>query len=251
MNRFWGHTLSAAVLTVAAGTAIPACAHNDASIFVHGVLLPPTPNGNACIYTADPTAALINHGVVDGALTDNYSPEFLVGSTLIPKGNLATPDSETARVEIQGTIIKVIDPVDNSVWENNSVLTAGILDPASGTAPAYSAIQASIMDAAAVAHFTPPPPPTGQASTSKLAVVDVTFYGVTLGGQSVQSDVFEFPVDVCYGCLVSVPAGAVTGYCKGAVPSTSTALACQIGQDQAVDCQKCYGNPLSTVCDSP
>ena len=98
MNRFWGHTLSAAVLTVAAGTAIPACAHNDASIFVHGVLLPPTPNGNACIYTADPTAALINHGVVDGALTDNYSPEFLVGSTLIPKGNLATPDSETARL---------------------------------------------------------------------------------------------------------------------------------------------------------
>ena len=43
MNRFCGHTLSAAVLAVAAGAAIPACAHDDASIFVHGVLFPRTP----------------------------------------------------------------------------------------------------------------------------------------------------------------------------------------------------------------
>ena len=136
MNRFWGHSLSAALFAAAAGTAIPACAHDDASIFVHGVLAPPTPNGNVCVYTPDPTSPLIARGVVDGALTDNYSPEFLVGNQLIQRGNSATPDTETARVEIQGTIIKVTDPIDNSVWENNSVLTAGILAPAAGAAPA-------------------------------------------------------------------------------------------------------------------
>ena len=125
MNRFWGHTLSAAVLTVVAGIAIPACAHDDASIFVTGVLYPPTPNGQSCTYSADPTAPLLSRGLVDGAVTDNYSPEFLVGSTLVPKGNPSIPNSETARVEIQGTLIKVVDPVDNSVWENNTVLTSG------------------------------------------------------------------------------------------------------------------------------
>ena len=139
-----------------------------------------------------------------------------------------------------------MDPTDNSVWENNTVLTAGILEPASGSAPGYSAISANIMDAKAVQHFTP-----AAGAASKLAVVNVTFYGVTLGGQSIQSDVFQFPVDVCYGCLVSSPPGAAKGYCSGATPSSSTTVACVIGQDQPTDCQKCYGSPISSVCNSP
>jgi hypothetical protein len=241
MNRFWGHTLSTAVLTVAVGSAIPACAHDDASLFIHGVLAPPTPAGSLCTYTADPTAATISRGLVDGALTDAYAPEMLLGSTLIPQGNATQPDSETARIEVQGAQVRVVDPVDNSEWMNNTVLTSGIIEPASGTAPSYTAISATLMDAKAVAHFTPP---VGQAT--KLAVVYVSFYGQTLGGQSVESNQFQFPVDVCAGCLVYFPPGAkAQNYCSGAVASTGTAHACVTGQDQSVDCQVCY--PLA-VC---
>ena len=82
-----------------------------------------------------------------------------------------------------------------------------------------------------------------------LAALSVTFVGFsalviiirqTLGGQSIQSNEFEFPVDVCFGCLVTVPPGAQTGYCQGLLPLASSNVACELGQDQYSDCQSCY-----------
>ena len=46
------------------------------------------------------------------------------------------------------------------------------------------------MDAQAIKHFTP----ASAAEPSKIAVVYVTFYSETLGGQTVQSNQFQFPV---------------------------------------------------------
>jgi len=243
MNRFWGHTLSVAGLAVAAASAAPACAHNDASLFVHGVLFPPTPSSGVCTYTADPTAAGLSRGLVDGALRDNYTPSFLLGSTLIAQGNSSTPDSETARIEIQGAIVQVVDPTDNSTWENNTVLASSIIEPASGTQPAYTAMSASIMDAKAIAHFTPTAASTGTgaAGVTNLALVYVTFFGQTLGGQSLTSNQYQFPVDVCSGCLVTDPPGALAGYCQGEFPVATSAAACDVGQDQISDCQTCCG----------
>jgi hypothetical protein len=236
MNRFWGQTLSVAVLAVAAGSAVPACAHDDASLFVHGVLAPPPPSGNQCIYTADPTAAHISRGIVDGALRKDYSPEFLVGNTLIARGNPATPNSETARIEVQGAIVQVVDPKTNAQIENNTVLTSAIVEPASGAQPSYTALNASVMNENAIAHFAP----TATPNSRQLALVYVTFFGQTLGGQSIQSNQYQFPVDVCFGCLVTVPPGAPSGYCQGKLPLASSDVACELGQDQLADCQSCY-----------
>jgi hypothetical protein len=255
MNRIWGHTLSTAILALAAGSAFPACAHNDGSLFVSGVLYPPTPAAGLCVYTAAPTSQILSRGLVDASLTDSYTPYFLLGSALIAQGDPTTPQAETSRLTLQGVDVRVVDPVDNSEWMNADVLAAATIAPATGATPAYEAIQASVMDAKAIAHFNP----TGSTVASKLAEVYVKFYGTTLGGQYVESDDFLFPVDVCYGCLISFPPGAIvkynpTGtppvlvspYCSGAVASTSQTAACILGQDQQVDCQKCYG--ISPVC---
>ena len=249
MVRFWGHAVSTAAIAAAVASAVPACAHDDASVFVVGVLLPPTPNGNVCTYTVAPSAPMIDRGVVDGALRDNYSPEMLVGSTLIQKGNSVTPNSETARIAIQGVRVQVIDPVDNSTQMNNTVLASGEIEPASGTVPAYSAIGATIMDAQAIAHFTP----KAVGAPTNLAVVHVKFFGKTLGGQSVESDDFQFPVDVCFGCLIYMPANAASiDYCAGGVAQNGTAKACEPGQDQPVDCQACSGaTPLCCPAANP
>jgi hypothetical protein len=239
MNRFWGHTLSAAVLAVAAGSAAPGCAHNDASMFVHGVLYPPIPSGGICTYTFAPTALELAIGTVDGEVAlGGYTPEFLVGSTLIPQGNQATPDSETARIEIQGAIVQVVDPAENNATiEYNTVLTTGFIEPASGAAPSYGGTSLTIMDAAAVQHFTPP-----LGDPAKVAIVYVTFFGQTLGGQNLQSNQYQFPVDVCAGCLVTFPAGAPAGYCAGSSTS-ATVEACILGQDQSTDCTFCSAIP--------
>jgi hypothetical protein len=236
MTRFWGHTLTAASLTLAAASALPACAHDDATLFVHGVLAPPTPSGGTCVYNDEPTAEVINAGIVDAALTSSYTPQFLVGNTMIPQGNSSTPTSETSRIEITSAVIQVIDPKTNQTIEDATVLTSAEVEPASGVDPSYAGVNASIMDGAAIAHFAPTTP----QSSSNIALVNVTFQGVTLGGQSVTSNVYQFPVNVCFGCLVSVPPTALTaGYCKGDAPSLSSASACVIGQDQVTDCQNC------------
>jgi hypothetical protein len=126
---------------------------------------------------------------------------------------------------------------------NNTVLTAGTIEPAVGVVPSYAALSTTIMDAAAIKHFTPPFP----FAPSKLAVVHMKYFGVTLGGQSIESNDYQFPVDVCNSCLIYFPPNAVAqNYCSGAVASQGTVKACVVGQDQAADCQACLG--LAACC---
>lgn len=243
MNRFWGHTLSVTALALVAGSSVPACAHDDASLFVQAVLAPPVPSGGTCTYVPNATAAVLSNGVVDAAILptgNGYGEVLLVGNTLIPQGNATIPNSETSRIEVQGAIIQVIDPASNATVENNSVLTAGEVDPASGSAPSYAAIGVQMMSAAAVAHFAP-----ASGGGARVALVYVTLYGQTLGGQNIQSNQFQWPVNICSGCLVSVPAGSKTGYCQGDTTALATQTFCSPGVDQSEDCQFCY--PLS-VC---
>jgi hypothetical protein len=182
---------------------------------------------------------MLSRGLVDGSLTDSYSPEILVGSTLIARGNSSAPNSETARIAIQGAQVRVVDPTDNSVWMNNTVLASAMVDPAQGTQATYSALGVTIMDSKAIQHFRP-----GAGNASKLAVSYVKFYGQTLGGQSIESNELQYPIDVCDGCLVYFPANAVSqNYCAGGVAASASVKACAVGQDQQTDCQSCVGLP--------
>ena len=42
MKRFWGHIWAAGIVAGIGGVILPACAHNDSSLFIRGVLFPPT-----------------------------------------------------------------------------------------------------------------------------------------------------------------------------------------------------------------
>jgi hypothetical protein len=235
MNRFWGHTLSVACLSVAAASAFPACAHNDGTFFVHNVLAPPTPSGGQCIYTPSPTSLFIPSGTVDAAVATSYSPVFLLANQMVPQGSPSLPAVESSRILVNSAIVQVVDPKTNATIENATVVTTSEIEPASGSSPSYALGAASIMDLAAITHFDPGAGSTG----SNVALTYVQFVGETLGQQNVESNVYEFPVYVCHGCLVSVPATAQPGYCKGAVAQTSNAVACSTGQDQVTDCQNC------------
>jgi hypothetical protein len=82
----------------------------------------------------------------------------------------------------------------------------------------------------------------------------VRFFGHTLGGESVESNEFGFPVQICNGCLVSFPAAEQslslpTPNCAlaGASGSTATSVPCIIGQDLSVDCSACQGRAVCSV----
>ena len=236
MNRLCARALTTTALAALAGCVFPACAHDDASIFIRHAMLPPA----SCIYQPDPAQIYMPQGHVDAAIATSYSPWFLIANQLSARGSTEEVRAETSRVTIQGAIVRVVDPADGSVQMDNTVLTSAALDPSAGTTPSYVAVSVTTMNSAALAHFDP-----AKGNPARLAVAYVRVFGQTLGGQSLESNEFQFPISVCHGCLVVIPVDArSTGWCTQAHPASSSVVTpCQVGQDQPIDCSLCQPNP--------
>lgn len=247
MTRNRGRFLALSGFMISTALVASACAHNDASIVVHGVLAPPLPQNGECAYTSDPTQPEESSGVLDVALLASYTPEVLVGNQMIARNDNVNLKAETARVTLQGAVVHVDDTAGNEINSFTS-LSSGFIDPAAGGVPSYGPMALTLIDpktSAAMAGSLP-------ASGTKQVVVHFTVFGQTAGGDDIESDEFQFPVNVCKGCLVSFPAGSSDPLqqpqpnCAAALGSNSastTIIPCVVGQDQIVDCRLCQGNP--------
>jgi hypothetical protein len=254
MTRVRGRIVALAAFGTLSGLLASACAHNDASMVVVGVLAPPTPQNGTCAYTADPTQATISSGTLDVGLLSSYTPELLVGNQLAARENQTDLQAETAVIVMQGAVVHVDDTNNNEINSFTS-LASGFIDPGTGGAPGYGPMAVTIID-----------PKTAQALQGSLPVLGtkrviarITVFGQTSGSSDIESNEFQFPVDICNGCLVSFPAGSddpVKQAANGGVPncsatstsssSSTSVVPCVVGQDQIVDCQLCQGK---TVCD--
>ncbi|MEO8796373.1 MAG: hypothetical protein ABI551_00685, partial [Polyangiaceae bacterium] len=230
--------------------AFAACASNDASIVVRQIVAPPQPQNGACVYTADPTQPLISSGTMDVGLIASYTPTILVSNQLIARADTNNVKAETARITLQGAVVHVSDTNNNEIKSFTS-LGSGFIDPGTGGTPGYGAFGVTLIDPATAAAIAA----TLQPLESKRVVVRFTVFGQTSGGQNLDADEYQFPVDVCNGCLVAFPAGSQDEVlaaaekkpnCKATSSSSSsgsTTIPCVIGQDQAVDCRLCQGKP--------
>ena len=248
MKRVWGHVLSGVTLSAGIAVAsgfVPACVHDDSSIFVSDVLAPQyVTAGMACTFTADPTQPVLGSGTMDAALTAEYTAMFLVGNQLVPRGDPNQPQTETSFVTVQGAVVRIVDSNGNQLntYTNRA---AGTIPPSSGTTPGYLSVGATIIDSTTASTL-------GHGGVDRV-VSYVRFFGQTLGGDSVESNEFGFPVDVCRGCLVSFPVSeddpnldvqpncALAG--AAANSSSSMSVPCSPGQDLAIDCSACAGIP--------
>lgn len=75
-----------------------------------------------------------------------------------------------------------------------------------------------------------------------VAVVKVL--GRTLGGTNVESSEWQFPIDICFHCLITFPAGTSTmstpPNCDAPVDSSANIESpCNPGQDDPMDCRAC------------
>jgi hypothetical protein len=244
MKRVWGHvftglTLVAGVTTL--GAAVAACVHDDSTVFVSQMLAPQLVSaGSVCLYTADPTQPHITSGILDAALRGSYVGEFLLANQVVPRGDPTQPSTETSFVKIKGAVVTINDSQGNQLTTYTKPVSVTI-PPSSGTTPGYSATSLEIIDEATVAKL-------GVTPGAVVPVVTFArFFGETLGGDSVESDNFEFPVDICYACLIGYssqdinPGFAVpncVGNSSGSAPAT-TSLPCVLGQDFGIDCADC------------
>ncbi len=247
-RHLYGKMLVGLLIAGAAGAVAPACAHDDSTLFIRDVIVPaPVAVGQECTYTSDPTQLSIVSGTLDIGLRGEYIAEFLVGNQMVPQGNPNTPATETSFIKVEGAVVRVTT-AGGTPLDNFTTLAGTTINPSVGTSPSYAPVGVTIVDSKALSS---PLVTTPIAIGGSVTVVTFTrFFGHTLGGQSVESNEFEFPVTVCYGCLVSFPAdeespAAPAPNCLSSATGTVTTVPCQAGQDQAIDCGHCLG---ATVC---
>jgi hypothetical protein len=243
MKRVWGQVFAGVAVVgglAAAGAVVSACVHDDSTIFVSQVLAPQfvTP-GMACTFTADPTQPALSDGTLDSDLTPEYQAEFLVGNQMVPRGDPNQPQTETSYVTIQGAVVRIVDP-DGNQLNTYTWPTSRTIPPSSGTAPGYGAVAVTILDAATVASLDLTPVYMG--GEIKRLVSYVRFFGASVGGQSVESDEFGFPVNVCRSCLIGFT-GLNNTCVVSSASSAATSVPCIFGQDFPISCTTCIGLP--------
>jgi hypothetical protein len=252
MNRFWVHLATGLTSMVGVSVIVSACAHDDSSFFLQDVLAPPLGAGTSgCVFTADPTQALLSEGILDVELIGNfanaYEAVFLAGNQLIPEGNQAQQTTETSRIVIQGAVVTITDAAGAQL-AYYTTLGAGFLNPSNGTSPGYGGVTFTIVD-----------PTTIEALKGQLGWLErqtiVTYtkaFGTTLGGDHIESNTFIFPITVCKGCLIEFftdPAQVPQPNCQAVVPATSGGPAvCFFGQEAAIPCIDCYSLDAACRC---
>lgn len=228
-----------------------ACSHNDGSVFIAGVLAPPTSAQNGvCLFPANPSGPFQSGGVLDVALADRYVAAVLVANQLVPRGDNANLRVETNRFIIQGAIVRITDATGGQL-ANYTIQGGGEVDPAGGGTPGYSVFFPEIIDSKTAAllraNFG------GVRGPSKRLITYFKVFGATTGGVSIESMEFLYPVETCWGCLVSFPTAAndpaqtPQPNCKASAGNASSIVVpCSVGVDQVVDCRLCQGNTACT-----
>ena len=256
MKRIWGRVLTLVVATGALSAMTPGCADNDRTIFVQDVLAPSqTRTAGACSYTNDPTQPSISIGRQDVGLSDAYIAELLVGNQMISRGDPAAPRAESNRAHITGAVVHLADANGGTIADFTS-LTNGFVDPSANNVPGYGAMTVPLTDAASSAALRNVLKTRG---VSQTIVATVKVFGTTIGNVDVESGNFDFPIEVCNGCLVNyaavnLPGMPNAGQCTAAPTDaelTSTNGPCSLGTDVGVSCTICRGARNPDICQFP
>ena len=256
MKRFFGHAVSLLAAGLVVSAVMPACATNDQSIFIRHVLAPPqTRTNGVCSYLPEPDALFLPQGTLDVGITDSYFAFLLVGSQLSPRGDPAQNRTESNRVHFIGGVISVTE-TDGTVIREFTSFTSGLANPGANNAPDYSLVGLILIDAPTSQALLTQRTPDGAGqllaspSVTKTVFVKVKVFGETLGGTEIESGEFQYPVQVCNGCLLdfstgnedAVPADQQPN-CRKALPAMSgasgTPVPCRAGVDEKTPCQLC------------
>ena len=203
------------------------------SLFVRAVIAPPSSGSEGtCFYSPDPSQPTLSSGTLDVMFATKYAPAILVGNTADANG------VGGARAAITGFDVTVTDALGATIGSFHAD-AAGFLDGASGGTPYYGEVSATLLDAATVAVARMR---VADAGTTRV-VAHIVLTGKSAVGNPVKSVPFDFPIDLCDGCLVTFPpdVGPTHSGCgMPARPSSAIAQSCVIGQDQPIDCRLCY-----------
>jgi hypothetical protein len=225
---------SAVTLLAAAAAVLPsACAKDDSSIFIAGVLLP-TASSMICTYTPQATPTFLLRGTIDAAFAGEYVGVLQVENQLVARGNPNTLKTETSYVQLYDAEVQVLDPTQSmAVLKQYSVPVSGFLPVGMAGQPGLGASSVVMVDAATVqAKGAQAGAPGG---LEQQVVSSVVLRGRTLGGLEVHTQEFLFPISISYATSCTTTPGTA---CVGGMSTTSSTLLCTPGQDGSLSCQQ-------------
>jgi len=212
--------------------------------------------GENCEITNTSSGVIQGAGVMDLTVARTYQMNLFVENLMAESGSNSLGASaggpyEGNRVTFSNAIVSIIGPSNGlrtQLPQNQEIPISGTLEPGGGAVVQLHAIGSTL----------------GQQLASEIQFrgtvvplrVQVQFTGLTTSGSEVESNVFNYPLDVCRGCLLEFPPESVSDEdpipnCL-AVPEDSSDLpsACAAGQDIGLDC-RVWRNILESTGASP
>jgi hypothetical protein len=230
----------------------PGCADSESILFIRQTQ---ALVAGKCSVDNSPSSISLLQGSLDLAFQSQYRAALLVGNQLVPRGNSSQLRTETARVQIQGSIVRAEDATGAVVWGPVTVPGSGFVDPATGADASFGVVSSVLLGSELSATLQP------QLQADRNLVRHFTsvarVFGRTLGGMSIESGEWRFPINVCYGCSIVFPPEAIdpkvipVPNCDlAAATGGSVGRPCIVGQDDVVDCRVCKETyPHAALCE--
>lgn len=252
VRKVFGSLFAAAGGVLLLGIA-PGCADSESVLFIRQVQIPQKSSGGTCTVDNSPSAAHRAAGILDVAIASQYEATLLVGSQLVDRGSKDDLRTETSRVQVEGSEVYLTDSAGRTIGGPYTVPSAGMIDPANGTNPSFGLVQSVLVDSVTASKLASELSALPRGTVRRLTS-HVRVFGKTLGGTEVESGEWKYPIDVCYGCLVTYPREADSPSIQGPdclnMGDEEPSVPCDPGQDDPVDCRICYAvAPSSTVCE--
>lgn len=225
-------------LLLGLSTVAPGCTEQSQSMLyvrqVQGLLAP------QCTVDNSPDSISIASGTLDVAFRTEYLATLLVGSQLVARGAPELSRTETSAVQIRSAVVRVEDS-QGAQLSAYTIPVTGFIDASRAGAASFGLVAVQLIDTKAAKA-------AGTEKGPRRLFSRVKILGETLGGAEVESAEFGFPITVCSGCLVGFPADSdnpdTDALDCDASGTNVKAAQCYFGQDAAIDCRQCRGNPL-------
>jgi len=209
------------LLTVGAlSAALTGCVENNSSIFIHSI---DADASQTCTCSGDAQGPSLFSGVIDRVQRPGagYIAGVRFGNQMVRSGNNSRLRVEASHVTIYEAEVEVFDAAGSSLVSFSQPVS-GFAFAGTGNNPGFGCTFLTLIDAQTV----------GAIAAPQTVVSRIKLFGETTGGNDVETGIFDYPIDVCDGCL-----GCIDVQDADACSDAPEVVNCRIGQDFASDCR--------------
>lgn len=225
MKNLWKGAAALVLLGAACMPLASGCVEAEAPFFIRSVKF------QGCEDITVDSSNLFS-GTMDVAYSCEYFAVLEMGNQLVRRGDETKLQVETSRIGVASVDVEILQSDAETVVHAFTYPTTGFIDPSTGGSPGRGLAGALLVDGAAAGIIA--------QQGGGLYVARIVVHGRTLGGEDIQTRPFDFPLEICIGCLCYEPANDT---CIGADSAPSEQ--CFFPQDAGFDCRWLNGHTCS------